>query len=119
MYFLSGLPRSGSTLLTSLLNQRSDVYATPTSNLCDTMGAAVMAWEQNPTTQASGGKEKDLIRILQGIQESRYDTDKQVFDKSRGWVTPRIIETLSKWQDVKIIATVRPMADCVDRKSVV
>jgi len=113
MYFLSGLPRSGSTLLTSLLNQRPDIYASPTSNLCDTMGAAVMAWEQNPTTQASGGKEKDLIRILQGIQESRYDTDKQVFDKSRGWVTPRIIETLSKWQDVKIIATVRPMADCV------
>ena len=97
MYFLSGLPRSGSTLLTSLLNQRPDAYASPTSNLCDTMGAAVSVWENNPTTQASGGKEEDLIRILQGIQESRYNTDKQVFDKSRGWVAPQITKTLSKW----------------------
>jgi len=113
MIFLSSIPRSGSTLLTSLLNQRPDVYASPTSNLCDTMGAAVKAWEQNPTTKASDGKQEDLIRILQGIQDSRYDTDKLVFDKSRGWVTPRIIQTLSKWQDVKIIATVRPMAECL------
>ena len=67
MIFLSSLPRSGSTLLTSLLNQRPDTYASPTSNLCDTMGAAVQAWEQNPTTKASGGTQKDLIRILKGI----------------------------------------------------
>jgi len=111
--FLSSLPRSGSTLLTSLLNQRPDVYASPTSHLCDTMGAAVKEWEQNPTTQASGGKQEDRIRILQGIQDSRYDIDKLVFDKSREWVVPRIIQTLSKWQDVKIVATVRPVADCL------
>jgi len=113
MIFLSSIPRSGSTLLTSLLNQRPDVYASPTSNLCDTMGAAVKAWEKNPITKASGAKEEDLIRILQGIQHSRYDTDKLVFDKSREWVAPRTIQTLGKWQDVKIIATVRPMADCL------
>ena len=113
MIFLSSIPRSGSTLLTSLLNQRSDVYASPTSNLCDTMGAAVKGWEQNPTTQASDGKEEDLIRVLQGIQNSRYNIDKLVFDKSREWVVPRIIQTLSKWQDVKIVATVRPMAECL------
>ena len=113
MIFLSSIPRSGSTLLTSLLNQRPDVYASPTSNLCETMGATVKAWESSPITKAGDGKQKDLIRILQGIQDSRYDTDKLVFDKSRGWVDPRIIQTLSKWQDVKIIATVRPMAECL------
>ena len=113
MIFISSLPRSGSTLLTSLLNQRPDAYASPTSNLCQTMGAAVKSWENNPTTQASNGKKEDLIRILKGIQESRYNTDKQVFDKSRGWVAPRIIKTLSEWQDVKIIATVRPIIECV------
>jgi len=113
MIFLSSLPRSGSTLLTSLLNQRGDVYASPTSNLCDTMGAAVQAWEQNPTTQASGGEQADLIRILEGIMANRYDTDKMVFDKGRGWCAPQIIQTLSMFMDVKIVVTVRPVADCL------
>ena len=114
MIFLSSLPRSGSTLLTSLLNQHPDVYASPTSNLCDTMGAAVKMWEKNPTTKASGGKEDDIIRILGGIQNTRYDTDKLVFDKSRSWADPQIIETMMKVQgDVKIIATVRPVVECL------
>ena len=114
MIFLSSLPRSGSTLLTSLLNQRPDTYASPTSNLCDTMGAAVQAWEQNPTTKASGGTQKDLIRILKGIATDRYDTDKLVFDKSRGWPDPTIIKTMMKVQDnVKIVTTIRPIAECL------
>jgi hypothetical protein len=114
MIFLSSLPRSGSTLLTSLLNQRPDVYASPTSNLSDTMGAAVQMWEQSPTTKASGGEENDIIRILQGIQNARYDTDKLVFDKGRGWAAQQIIKTMMKVQgDVKIVATVRPVAECL------
>jgi len=114
MIFLASLPRSGSTLLTSLLNQRPDVYASPTSNLCDTMGAAVQMWEQNPTTKASGGKEDDIIRILQGIQSNRYDTDKLVFDKGRNWVAPQIMKTMMKVQgDIKIVATVRPIVECL------
>jgi hypothetical protein len=114
MIFLASLPRSGSTLLTCLLNQRPDVYASPTSNLCDTMGAAVQAWEQNPTTQASGGTKKDLVRILKGIAKSRYATKQTVFDKGRGWSAPQIIETMKKVQGgVKIVTTVRPIADCL------
>lgn len=33
LYFLGGLPRSGSTLLGSLLNQHSEIYVSPTSPL--------------------------------------------------------------------------------------
>ena len=114
MIFLASLPRSGSTLLTSLLNQRPDVYATPTSNLASTMGAAVKMWEQEPTTKASGGEEDDIIRILQGIQNARYKTDKLVFDKSRSWLAPQIIKTMARVQgDVKIVTTVRPVAECL------
>ena len=113
MIFLASLPRSGSTLLTSLLNQRPDVYASPTSNLCDTMGAAVQVWEQNPMTKASDAKQEDLIRILSGIMNARYDTDKMVFDKGRGWAESRIIPTMSLITDVKIVTTVRPIAECL------
>ena len=114
MIFLSSLPRSGSTLLSSLLNQHPDVYASPTSNLCDTMGAAAKMWEENPTTKASGGEDEDIIRILQGIQNARYDTDKLVFDKSRGWAHPYIIKTMMRVQrEMKIISTVRPVSECL------
>ena len=114
MIFLSGIPRSGSTLLTSLLNQRPDTYASPTSNLCDTMGAAVQAWESNPTTKAQGGSKRDLRRILKSIADARYDTDKLVFDKGRGWPAPQIMETMEKVTgSVKIVATVRPVAECL------
>ena len=114
IYFLASLPRSGSTLLASLMNQRPDTYASPTSNLCETMGAAVQAWENNPTTLAQGGTEKDLFRILKCITKSRYTTKRTVFDKGRGWPSPNIIQTMKKVQgDVKIVATVRPIADCM------
>lgn len=35
LYFLGGIPRSGSTLLGSLLNQHPDIYVSPTSPLSD------------------------------------------------------------------------------------
>jgi len=113
MIFLSSIPRSGSTLLTSLLNQRPDVYATPTSNLCDLLGAEVQMWEKNLATQAQGSKKEDLLRILKSTIDSRYDTNKLVFDKSRGWADPQIIKTISLIQDVKIVATVRPISECL------
>jgi len=114
MIFLCSLPRSGSTLLTSLLNQRPDIYASPTSNLCYTMGAVVQMWDQAPTTTTSSAKEEDIIRILKGIQNARYDTDKLVFDKNRSWADPSIIKTMMRVQgDVKIVATVRPVVECL------
>ena len=32
MFFLSGLPRTGNTLLSAILNQNPDIYCTPISN---------------------------------------------------------------------------------------
>jgi hypothetical protein len=114
VYFLASLHRSGSTLLASLLNQRPDTYASPTSNLCETMGAAIQAWENSPATRAQGGTEEDLFRVLKSILKSRYTAKNTVFDKGRNWPNPNIIQTMKKLQgDVKIVATVRPIADCM------
>ena len=48
--FLAGIPRSGSTLLTSLLNQRPDTYASNTSNLADMLVAFEKLWQTNVTS---------------------------------------------------------------------
>ena len=100
-------------MLSSLLNQRDDTYATPTSNLCETMGATVKAWNESLPLKSEGATEEDLFRILNSILENRYETDKMVFNKSRDWCSPDVIETISKFQDVKIVATVRPIAECI------
>ena len=116
MFFLSSLPRSGSTLLASLLNQRPDTFVSNTSNLQDVMGAAVSSWESNPATTASGAKHDEIISVLRGIADGRYANrrEKNIFDKSRGWPEPQIIKTMTEVQStVKIVATVRPIADCM------
>jgi hypothetical protein len=116
IYFLSSLPRSGSTLLASLLNQRDDTYASPTSSLSDTMGAAATAWEQSLATKASGESETDVHLMLQGIADSKYAIrpEKYIFDKSRAWLHLNVLKTMRSVQgDIKIVATVRPFAECL------
>ena len=114
--FLSGIPRSGSTLLNSLLNQRPDTYASNTSNLCDMICAFNKLWETNSTSVTAvtdGLKREECILLL---QKQRYDKiDKPIIlDKSRGWPDLKIMELMTKVQEeVKIIATVRPINECI------
>jgi hypothetical protein len=117
MYYLSSIPRSGSTLLASLLGQRGDTYVSPTSSLGDTMGAVVWQFENNPATQASQCTEQELYRTLKGISESKYSDRSEpiIFDKGRMWPMPLIMETMGKvhGEPIKIVATVRPIAECI------
>ena len=111
IHFLSGLPRSGSTLLAAILNQHPQVYASPTSGLIDIMGAVCMAWEQNPTTKAQGQEKDYLYALLRKL----LPTDEQItIDKSRGWVAPQIMATMGRvlGSAPKIVATVRSVPDC-------
>ena len=116
IHFLSGLPRSGSTVLSSLLNQHPQVHSTSTSGLIDIMGAVCMAWEQSPSTVAQSSGKEEAYRLLRSVADSKYETvDKPVIiDKSRGWANPQIMETLTHalGRPPKIIATVRHPADC-------
>jgi len=117
MIFLSSLPRSGSTLLASLLGQRPDTYVSPTSNLGDIMGAVVASFENNPATKAGQCGKDELYRTLKSVGDAKYaDREESVIiDKGRMWPSPQIIETMNKvlGEPVKIIATVRPMAECI------
>ncbi len=114
IYFLSSLPRSGSTLLASLLNQRPDTFASTTSNLCDVMGGAVKEWELNLATISSGGNREEIIRILRGMVNNRYVNHDINFDKSRTWPDPQIMKTMLEVQGkIKIVATVRPIVQCL------
>ena len=47
VYFLSGLPRSGSTLLANILAQHPEIYVTPTSGIVDMLVNVRNHWDQN------------------------------------------------------------------------
>ena len=114
--FLSSMPRSGSTLLKCLLNQRPDTYASNTSNLCDMIYAFNHLFKSNaasPLGETDGLSNKDCIEVLQHKRYAKIDSP-IIFDKGRGWCNTEIIEIMSQFQDdIKIVATVRPMNECL------
>lgn len=117
MIFLSSIPRSGSTLLASLLGQRSDTYVSPTSNLGDIMGAVVFSFHNNPATKAGQCGTDELYRTLKSVGDAKYADRKEsvIIDKGRMWPDPQIMKTMNTvlGEQPKIIATVRPIAECI------
>lgn len=115
-HFLAGLPRSGSTVLSAILNQNKKIHSTSTSGLIDIMGSACNSWENSPSTLAQNSSKKEIYRILKSIMDGKYaSVEKEiVIDKNRGWVNPVLIDTMSNvlGYSPKIIATVRGTADC-------
>src|SRR3989344_3597345 len=88
IHFISGLPRSGSTLLCNILAQNPRLHTTATSGIMDIMFMVRNNWDTLVEFRAHPDEEAKE-RVLKGILESYYATaDKPViFDKSRGWVS--------------------------------
>ena len=73
-YFLSGLPRSGSTVLAAILNQHPDVHTSSTSGLLDVMFGTFQAWKSSMSAQADANKqagEAEIKRILRNVAEAK------------------------------------------------
>jgi sulfotransferase len=112
LYFLSGLPRSGSTLLGSILSQHPKLQSTPTSPLAD-----LLCWIDNGFSkidlQYTYDKEKIQYNTYNSILENFYNHIEKpcVLDKHRGWCknVPSIEKFLK--QKPKIIATNRRVSE--------
>jgi sulfotransferase len=116
LYFLAGLPRSGSTLLSALLSQRKDTYVSPTSDLYDVTRGAYNGWRTSPSNNKQYKNNARILDILASIIETHYADHSEpiIIDKGRSWTVPKAIESMTELLDeVKIIATVRPMTDCL------
>ncbi len=114
-HFISGLPRSGSTLLAALLRQNPRFHAGITS--------PVSALFSGMLTQFSAGSEFGPVidtalrrRLLCGLFESYY-ADQQnmgvIFDTSRMWAT-RLTALQDLFPQSKVIACVRNVAWIMD-----
>lgn len=86
LHFLSGLPRSGSTLLASILNQNPDVYVTPTSPMLNVTVKLQEAWREDPTVKANYFEEQ-ARNITKAILPAfwQHRPEPVIIDKGRGW----------------------------------
>ena len=113
IHFLSGLPRSGSTLLGSLLAQNKNVYVTPTSPVLDLLCFTNEAF--NRLNNNYTYKETIDVDIYKAIIDTYYGqyTEQVIIDKHRGW--PRNVLPAMKCVTPypKIVCTHRPISEII------
>lgn len=86
-YFMAGLPRSGSTMLSAILNQNPRFYSGPSSPVVATMLALEQSLAQDELFLAYPKMEFGKSLVASVIDHYYADTDKPVvFEKNRSWV---------------------------------
>ena len=112
-FFISGLPRSGSTLLSAILRQNPEFYADISSPVQSLVASTI-----NVITDSESNHLIDEDRrtsILWAMFNAYYDAVEQptVFDTSRGWTAKTsLLKTL--YPQTKIICCVRDLPWILD-----
>lgn len=113
-FFLSGLPRSGSTLLGSLVGQRPDFTVTPTSPILDLLCATNDTFKKL-NVQYTFDWDTKTTNVYRSIIDGYFKdiTTPYVLDKHRGY--PKNVVPLKIFfsPEPKILCTIRPIADII------
>ena len=113
-HFISGLPRSGSTLLSALLKQNQRFHAgmsSPIASLFESIIAQVSAGSELSTMVDQDQRE----RLLRGLFDSYYSKVEKpvIFDTNRAW-TSQLPALMKIFPETKIICCVRDVAWVMD-----
>jgi sulfotransferase len=119
IYFVAGLPRSGSTLLMNILGQNPRFYVTPTSGILDILVQTRNAWDKSAAFRSLMRSESEAIKanVMKSILQAYFaHTDRPVcFDKNRSWT--EYLEMASALtgppEDLRILIAVRDLRDIV------
>lgn len=107
-YFMAGLPRSGSTLLSSILNQNPRIYSGPSSPVLSTMFSVENHLQNDELFHGYPKPEQAHLIISNVINQFYSDVETPVvIDKNRAW--PARVPYIEGYirQRAKIICTVR------------
>jgi len=112
---LSGLPRTGSTLLSSILSQNPEIHAEGNSAVCQLMWDMQQSATNSEQMKAS---RKDLTNQLVAPIPHTYYSDVAkpiVVDKCRSWTLPANMQMLNQYfnNQPKVIVLVRPIVEIV------
>jgi len=117
IYFLAGLPRSGSTLLANILAQNPRIHVTTTSGSVDMLVQVRNAWDRNDGFRASDraasdAAKEDVLRAMLHAYFARV-TRPVCIDKNRYW--PEFLEMASGIMGgadrVRVIVSVRDLRE--------
>lgn len=112
---LSGLPRTGSTLLSAILSQNPNIHAEGNSAVCQLM------WDMQQSVlnseQIEASNKNVLDALVRPIPHTYYsDVAKPIIvDKCRSWTLPANVDILNRYfnNTPKIIVLVRPLVEIV------
>lgn len=112
-YFISGLPRAGSTLLCNILAQNPKFYVSPATSGChDVLFNIRNQWDKLVEHQAEGINYDQLRGVMRAALDAYHTTDKDIIiDKGRGWLS--LIEMIEfiKETKCKFIVPVRDISE--------
>jgi sulfotransferase len=117
IYFIAGLPRSGSTLLANILAQHPRFHVTPTSGIVDMLVQVRNGWDANDAFRAMNRHQSEQIKenVLRSMLQAYFaHTDRPVcFDKNRYWAESLEMAAalLGGRENVKVLVTVRDLRD--------
>jgi sulfotransferase len=112
--FLAGLPRSGSTLLAALLNQRPDVYVSTNSPVAQIMWDTEQSVNRTQQYRANPKPTAAFDLVAQVMPTYHRDrTEALVIDKCRAWATPGNLRMLRTYvtPTPRIIVLTRPILE--------
>lgn len=115
---LSGLPRTGSTLLSSILSQNPEIHAEGNSAVCQLMWDMQCSVYRSCNEQLTASNRIDTgIELIKNIPNVYYKdiTASTVIDKCRSWTLPDNVAMLNKYFEhkPKIIVLERPLVEIV------
>ena len=111
-YFMAGLPRAGSTLLKSIINQNPNVHTEPVSPVMELMYHTEEYFKQSEQYIGYPKPENAYKIIRSYVENYYYNIDKPVIiDHNRAW--PNNIERIKAYitPNPKIICPVRDVAE--------
>lgn len=117
VYFVAGLPRSGSTLLMNILGQNPRYYVTPTSGILDMLAQVRNTWDKNDANRARDRQENEVLKrnVLRSMLYGYFEKEPQpvCFDKNRYWLEflEMAAELIGGRDRVRVLVTVRDLRD--------
>jgi sulfotransferase len=114
IHFISGLPRSGSTLLSGLLNQNPDFHAGMSSPVASLINGCLEQMGAGSEFYSFFDENKRK-RIFKSLVEAYYEDNAKpiIFDTNRIW-TARLHQLVEIYDDFKVICLVRNPAWIMD-----
>lgn len=87
LFFISGLPRSGSTLITNILKQNPSIHGESVSSLSSMIGSIHASWDSFDSNREYENNPAK-VGVMRGVLDGYYShIDKPIiFDKDRGWI---------------------------------